>query len=345
VEEENVRRAVAVFDEFIVDVKDTSPDIYRAYTGKDVYLALNNLKILVDKVGGDRVIVRLPLIPDYNTPDDQKKSEEILRTAQRRAQLREEEILRDAGAEVEEGRWLQDSIRLRRTSNLQKLPGFSQGLWTVQDESSMVAVKAAGLRGSETVFDVCAAPGGKSTMMAEMMENRGSVTACDIHEHRLELIKASAARTGADIIETRLMDGTQYDSSLEGQFDFVLADVPCSGLGVMSTKPEIRLRTDVSTYAELTETQLAILENAYRYTRPGGRICYSTCTLNRDENEGVTGRFMQKLASRDGADAADTNGDFAHDGESGFARIVEMRTVLPYNNLIGFHYCIIEKTV
>jgi 16S rRNA (cytosine967-C5)-methyltransferase len=182
-------------------------------------------------------------------------------------------------------------------------------------------------------------------MMAEMMENRGSVTACDIHEHRLELIKASAARTGADIIETRLMDGTQYDSSLEGQFDFVLADVPCSGLGVMSTKPEIRLRTDVSTYAELTDTQLAILENAYRYTRPGGRICYSTCTLNRDENEGVTGRFMQKLASRDGADAADTNGDFAHDGESGFARIVEMRTVLPYNNLIGFHYCIIEKTV
>lgn len=80
VEEENVRRAVAVFDEFIVDVKDTSPDIYRAYTGKDGYLALNNLKILVDKVGGDRVIVRLPLIPDYNTPDDQKKSEEILRS-------------------------------------------------------------------------------------------------------------------------------------------------------------------------------------------------------------------------------------------------------------------------
>ena len=188
----------------------------------------------------------------------------------------------------------------------------------------MLAVSALAPVPGSKVLDMCAAPGGKSTMMAEMMGNEGSVTACDIHEHRLELIKASAARTGTDIIETRLMDGTQYDSTLEGQFDYVLADVPCSGLGVMSTKPEIRLRTDVSEYAGLTDTQLEILKNAFRYTRPGGRICYSTCTLNRDENERVIERFMNS--------------------EDGFARIVEMRTILPYNNLIGFYYCIIEKS-
>ena len=207
---------------------------------------------------------------------------------------------------------------------------YRRGHFTVQSLSSMLAVSALAPEPGSRVLDMCAAPGGKSTMMAEMMGNEGSVTACDIHEHRLELIKASAARTGAGIIETRLMDGTQYDSSLEGQFDFVLADVPCSGLGVMSTKPEIRLRTDVSSYDELTETQFEILENAFRYTRPGGRLCYSTCTINREENEGVTGRFMER---------------FAHDKKSGFARIVEMRTILPYNNLIGFHYCIIEKNL
>ena len=206
---------------------------------------------------------------------------------------------------------------------------YRKGHFTVQSLSSMLAVSALAPEPGSRVLDMCAAPGGKSTMMAEMMKNEGSVTACDIHEHRLELIKASAARTGADIIGTRLMDGTQYDGSLEGQFDYVLADVPCSGLGVMSTKPEIRLRTDVSEYAGLTDTQLEILENAFRYTRPGGRICYSTCTLNKDENEGVIRRFMDE-----GKQCAD-----------GFARIVEMRTILPYNNLIGFYYCIIEKSL
>lgn len=205
---------------------------------------------------------------------------------------------------------------------------YRKGHFTVQSLSSMLAVSALAPEPGSRVLDMCAAPGGKSTMMAEMMSNEGSVTACDIHEHRLELIKASAARTGADIIGTRLMDGTQYDGSLEGRFDYVLADVPCSGLGVMSTKPEIRMRTDVSTYAGLTDTQLEILENAFRYTRPGGRICYSTCTLNKDENEGVIRRFMDE-----GKPRAD-----------GFARIVEMRTILPYNNLIGFYYCIIEKS-
>lgn len=202
---------------------------------------------------------------------------------------------------------------------------YRNGHFTVQSLSSMLAVSALAPVPGSKVLDMCAAPGGKSTMMAEMMGNEGSVTACDIHEHRLELIKASAARTDTDIIETRLMDGTQYDSTLEGQFDYVLADVPCSGLGVMSTKPEIRLRTDVSSYSGLADTQLEILENAFRYTRPGGRICYSTCTINRNENEGVIGRFMK--------------------GQSGrHADIVEMRTVLPYNNLIGFYYCIIEKS-
>ena len=180
-------------------------------------------------------------------------------------------------------------------------------------------------------------------MMAEMMNNLGSITACDIHEHRLQLIQASAARTGTDIIRTRLADGTVHESGLDCTFDYVLADVPCSGLGVMSTKPEIRLRTDVSSFDSLTDVQLKILLNAFRYAKEGGRICYSTCTLNRDENEGVIRRFMKYLAAQDSEEDSPGADCEASQDTNRFARIIEMNTFLPYNNLIGFYYCIIEK--
>ncbi len=250
---------------------------------------------------------------------------------------------------------------------------YRNGMFTVQSLSSMMAIDALAPEPGSNVLDMCAAPGGKSTMMAELMENKGSITACDIHEHRLGLIEASAARTGADIIRTKLSDGTVFDASMEEQYDYVLADVPCSGLGVMSTKPEIRLGADVDSLKELADIQLQILRNAFRYTKPGGRLCYSTCTLNKEENEGVIKRFMSSDAvtlgfmackaeeperfmaceapectceAPENACEAPEHSDIIEAGsESGFARIVEMKTVLPYNNLIGFYYCIIEKTV
>ena len=200
---------------------------------------------------------------------------------------------------------------------------FRKGYYSVQSLSSIMAVEALAPSAGSNVLDMCAAPGGKSTMMAEIMGNSGSITACDIHEHRLKLIEAYAARLGTDIIETRLKDAACYNSEMEGLYDFVLADVPCSGLGVMNTKPEIRLRADMESIEKLPELQLSILRNALRYAKPGGRICYSTCTLNKRENEEV----ISALAAEDRT----------------FGRIVEMNTILPYNNMIGFYYCIIEK--
>lgn len=214
---------------------------------------------------------------------------------------------------------------------------YRKGLFTVQSLSSMLAVEALDPKPGSKVLDMCAAPGGKSTMMAELMDNKGSITACDIHEHRLRLIEASAERTGAEIITTRLSDGTIFDSSLENTFDYVLADVPCSGLGVMSTKPEIRMHTDTDSLKELTGIQSEILRNAFRYTRPGGRLCYSTCTLNKEENEEIINSFLSEIGKKGNTNGASQSSDGC------FARIVEMRTVLPYNNLIGFYYCIIEK--
>lgn len=199
---------------------------------------------------------------------------------------------------------------------------FRNGLFTVQSLSSITAVKALDPKPGNAVLDMCAAPGGKSTMMAEMMQNDGKIVACDIHEHRLSLIEAASERLGIDIIETRLLDGTVYDSSLAENFDCVLADVPCSGLGVAASKPEIKLKADLKQFESLYPVQLDILRNAVKYVKPGGLIEYSTCTLNKKENDEIVEKLLK---------------------ECSFVSVIEKHTILPYNNLVGFYYSILRK--
>ena len=219
-------------------------------------------------------------------------------------------------------------VLITEGSGLIGTPMFRDGLFTVQSISSAKAIAAlksvseGGLKPGDEVLDMCAAPGGKATMMAELMENKGRITACDIHEHRLGLIQASADRLGIGIVETKLLDGTIHDDALDNRFDCVLADVPCSGLGVIASKPEIKLRTSTDSYEELCRVQTEILTNAVQYARPGGLIEYSTCTLNKNENERVVEAVLK---------------------ECSFISIIEMHTVLPYNNLVGFFYCILRK--
>ena len=201
---------------------------------------------------------------------------------------------------------------------------YREGLCSIQSLSSMIAVKALGPSPGSKVLDMCAAPGGKSAYMAELMRNEGSIIACDIHPHRLDLIKAYASRIGADIIETMQADASVPNESFYEAFDYVLADVPCSGLGVVASKPEIRLTTDPSKYDELIELQKKIAENAFRYLKPGGRMMYSTCTLNKNENEELAKDILSRA--------------------SGSAVSIEMRTIMPYNGEVGFFYNVIEKT-
>lgn len=200
--------------------------------------------------------------------------------------------LRDAGAEVEEGRWLQDSIRLRRTSNLQKLPGFSQGLWTVQDESSMVAVKAAGLRGSETVFDVCAAPGGKSFFAADLLGEGcepsggiGTVFSFDLSRKKTDKIREGARRLHIENIEVIERDARVFFPEDGEKADVVFCDLPCSGLGVIGKKRDIKYRASLEGIASLQALQREILANSVRYLKSGGVLIYSTCTISRLEND------------------------------------------------------------
>lgn len=173
-----------------------------------------------------------------------------------------------------------------------ELPGYNEGYFYVQDRAARIAADILGLQSGMKVIDLCASPGGKSFAAAIAMKNRGEILACDIHEKKLALVRSGAERLGIGIIGTRAADARVTDDSLLSSADAVIADVPCSGFGVMAKKPEIRLKTDVET-AKLPEIQRAILENAANYVKPGGALLYSTCTVLERENRAVTERFLE----------------------------------------------------
>ena len=201
--------------------------------------------------------------------------------------------LEESGAALSPHPWMPDCCLLSGGGELEAMPAFREGLFQVQDAAAKAAVLAAGPRPGTRMLDVCAAPGGKSFAAAMEMENRGEIVACDIHRHKLELIEKGAARLGASCVRTELADGRQERPEwLEG-FDLVLCDVPCSGLGIIRKKPDIRYK-DPAALAGLPAVQGAILANASRYVRPGGVLLYATCTLLPEENRGVTEVFLEE---------------------------------------------------
>lgn len=176
------------------------------------------------------------------------------------------------------------------TSGSEFLDGIAEGLWFVQDEASAAAVSVLSPDKGSTVLDMCAAPGGKSFGCAVMMENTGTVRSFDIHENKLSLIRDGAERLGIDIITTDVGDAKVPSEKLWDSADFVICDAPCSGLGVLSKKPDIRYKS-LSDIAGLPEVQYGVLCGAAKCVRPGGVLMYSTCTLSPAENEGVFRRF------------------------------------------------------
>ena len=142
------------------------------------------------------------------------------------------------------------------------------------------------------MLDVCAAPGGKSFAAAFAMENEGSILSCDLHENKLKRIREGAQRLGITCIETAAVDGRAFRKEWAGKFDVVICDVPCSGLGIIRKKPDIRYK-DVQEFSALPEIQRAILENSARYVKDGGLLVYSTCTILPEENEQVTDDFLK----------------------------------------------------
>lgn len=183
---------------------------------------------------------------------------------------------------------------LDHVEGIRSVPGFGEGLFAVQDVSSMLCVECAGIKEGDFVVDVCAAPGGKSTHGAEKTGKTGRVLARDISAEKTDYIRENAKRQGLDI-ETEISDAMEYDEELEGQADVLLADVPCSGLGVLGRKRDIKYNITEEMLAQLPDIQRKILDTVWRYVKPGGILVYSTCTIRKEENEENARWFLKNF--------------------------------------------------
>ena len=199
--------------------------------------------------------------------------------------------LRAEGVEVQPHPWLPNCLLLSHTGSLEELTAFREGLFYIQDAAAKLAVLAAGPRAGRDVLDACAAPGGKSFACAIAMEDRGGVFSCDIHSHKMALIDAGARRLGLTCIHAAVQDAKARREGWTEGFDLVLADVPCSGLGIIRKKPDIRYK-DPAPLKGLPAVQGDILDNISGYVKPGGVLLYSTCTLLERENGAVVDRFL-----------------------------------------------------
>ena len=198
--------------------------------------------------------------------------------------------LAEEGVIAEKAEAFDDALILKNSGSVEDLLAYKEGLFHAQDFASQICCKALDPQIGDTVFDLCSAPGGKAFTIAETMQNRGCVRAFDIYQSRVDLIKSGAERLGLTNVYTYLSDASIYNENY-GKADKVLCDVPCSGLGIIRRKPEIRFKSRVD-IDNLPDLQYRILCNAIKYLKDGGRLVYSTCTLNPKENSDVCDRFL-----------------------------------------------------
>ncbi len=231
--------------------------------------------------------------------------------------------LTERGYEVEESKLCKNGLKVKG-SGLLNTEFYRMGLFTPQDESSMLVSEKLDPRHGDLVIDVCAAPGGKTTAIAERMNNTGKIIASDIYRRRLDQVDREAKRLGIVNIETRAWDATRVDSTLVEKAERVLVDVPCSGLGVIRRKPEIKYKEKTAEMDQLPKKQLAILSAASEYVKPDGTLVYSTCTINPEENERVINAFLKKYT---------------------WFRQVERKLLLPnIDGTDGFFICVMKRT-
>lgn len=282
-------KKIPEFDDRIsnLSVKYSSPkwliDKWISEYGENVTLAM-----LETSIGRPPVTARLNVL--------KKPFEEII-----------EDISKD-GIKVKTREEVNNCVEFLNISDeISSLDLYSKGMFHIQDISSQLCCEILDPKPNETVLDVCSAPGGKAFTIAEIMNNQGKVIACDLHKQRVRLIENSAKRLGIDIIEARLNDAAVYSDKI-GLADRVLCDVPCSGLGVIRRKPEIKYKNP-SDFDNLKSIQRKILEVSSKYLKKNGVLVYSTCTLSRDENDEIVDWFLEN------------NTDFEKGSINGFSSI------------------------
>ena len=218
----------------------------------------------------------------------------------------------------------EDFLIINKIKNIENLDLFKNGYFTVQDISAGLTAKILNPKPNEVVLDACSAPGGKTTYMAELMKNKGTIEAWDIHQHRTKLVEQNAKRLGINIIKTQVKDASIYDENLNEKFDKILLDVPCLGIGVIKRKPDIKWQRKIEDIEEITKIQKLILEKCSKYLKHGGELVYSTCSILKEENENIISEFLKENKNFDIAQNTSIN-------------------IIPDKNMDGFFICKLLK--
>lgn len=200
--------------------------------------------------------------------------------------------LKNKGIDLKHGFYAKDCLIVKNAQNITDIEEFKDGLFTIQDESSMLVAQVMNPKESSNVLDVCSAPGGKSTHIAQWMNNKGRIISRDIFEHKLDLVRDNSNRLGINIIEVENYNALKRDDELIGKMDYVLIDAPCSGLGLIRRKPEIKWNRVEDDISVLSKLQYDIISNVKDYVKLGGTLVYSTCTIEKDENINLVNRFI-----------------------------------------------------
>lgn len=217
-----------------------------------------------------------------------------------------------------------DFIILNKIKNIENIELFKKGYFTIQDVSAGLTAKILNPKQGDIVLDACSAPGGKTTYMAELMKNKGSIEAWDIYEHRTKLVEQNAKRLGIDIIKTNVKNATDYDETLKEKYDKILLDVPCLGIGVIKRKPDIKWQRREEDIKEISKIQLEILETCSKYLKKSGELVYSTCSILESEN----GKIIQK---------------FLENNKEYYVLKENYINILPTNDKDGFFICKLQK--
>lgn len=225
---------------------------------------------------------------------------------------------------------LENFIHIKNVKNIGELALFKQGLFTVQDMGAGKISLVLAPNKNDVVFDACSAPGGKTTHLAEIMENEGEIVACDIHTHRLKLVEENSSRLGINIIKTKLHDATDYVKEYEEKFDKVLLDVPCLGIGVIKRKPDIKWQRNIEDIEEITKIQLEILSKCSKYLKIGGELVYSTCSILKSENQGLINKWLEMK-------------DYKGIQNKEKYKLIDEEKILPDENTDGFFICKIKR--
>lgn len=203
-------------------------------------------------------------------------------------------MLEEKGISVTFGNYSKKALCIENYDFIRRIPGYREGFFTVQDESSICAIEAAGIKSGYNIIDVCAAPGGKTTAAAELLNGTGNIISMDISEDKLALIEENVNRLGFENITVSGHDAREYIEEYNEKMDLVIADVPCSGMGIIGRKNDIKYRITKEQLKELVVLQREILDTAGKYVKRGGTLLFSTCTINKEENEKNVEWFLEK---------------------------------------------------